>query len=230
MAAMKRIGRLAVGIVDVQERVADGRAEALVPVVVQKRDHAPHRQCDAFDRPARISAGSQFNADVDRCIVHVVLNSLAKDKGKAAGIVRREFEVRSEIESRSDFCATEVKLIVDRIDPFDSPDHSGGLEVTPVASEANVAGEVGQVKLRSDALQLDAIRKDTLIATRARTFECKRYGVAALQRHPAKLQVAEEHHAVWSPILERVWKHIDIHERTPRLTGAELAQLAVSAA
>ena len=45
-------------------------------------------------------------------------------------------------------------------------------------------------------------------------------------RRPAHLHVAEEHHAVRAPVLDRVREDVDVHERAPGLAGAELAQLA----
>ena len=52
----------------------------------------------------------------------------------------------------------------------------------------------------------------------------------ALDRHPAHLDVAEEHHAGRAPVLERVREHVGVHERAPGLARAELAEFAVGVA
>ena len=149
---------------------ADRSAEAFVPVVIEECHHAPHRQGHALNWPARISSRCQLDTDINRRIVHVVLNALTKHKRKPAGVVRREFKVGRQVDAGADFRTVQVYTILDRVYPLDSPEHSCSLEVTPVAREANVSGEVRQIELRTNSLQLDAVRKHALVGACAGPF------------------------------------------------------------
>ena len=120
--------------------------------------------------------------------------------------------------------AREVELIVEHVVPLDQPEHAGGAHVAPVLRVLVGTREVGQRKAPLDVLQLDAVRVDAGVAARARPFEGERQAAVALHRHPADLDVAEEHHAGRSPVLERVREHVRVHERAPRLAGAERAR------
>src|SRR5262249_42786736 len=55
-------------------------------------------------------------------------------------------------------------------------------------------------------------------------------GVAPVPRLVCELDVAEEHHAVRSPVLDRVREHVRIHEQTPRLPAADAVPDAVEVA
>src|SRR5215831_17900045 len=46
-----------------------------------------------------------------------------------------------------------------------------------------------------------------------------------VERHPARLDVAEEDHPVRPPVLERVREDVGIHERAPGLSRSELPDL-----
>ena len=54
-------------------------AELRTPVVIDKRNRAEKRQRNAFDRGYRIRKVI-LDANVDRCVVHVVLNAVAIDQ------------------------------------------------------------------------------------------------------------------------------------------------------
>src|SRR4030095_9844450 len=75
--------------------------------------------------------------------------------------------------------------------------------------------------------QLNPVCVNPLIAAGTGTLERQRQAPIALDWHPAHLHVAEEDHSGWSPVLEGVRKDIRIHERAPRLAGAEFPELAV---
>src|SRR6185369_14099738 len=100
-----------------------------------------------------------------------VLDSLAKHEREAARVVIRVFQVGRAVHAGADFSAAEIKRIIGCIDPLDSSEHARELDITPVARETNVAGEIRQIKLGPDALQLDAILEHALIAARAGTFD-----------------------------------------------------------
>src|SRR5262245_13697242 len=227
LAAMVRIGRLAAGVFDVHQRISDRGAEFLVPVVIQERDDSQHRKSNAFDRPDGVSRIEYLDAHINRGIVHVVFNTFPVDYLKAANVVFPELDIRAHCCSPSDVVSTEVKLIINCIDPSYAPDYSGNLNVPPIAIEAHVPREVWEVEPWSDALQLDSILKYTLIAACARPFDRDCHRVLSFERHPAKLHIAEENHSVWTPVLDRVGKHIDIHERTPILSRSEMAELTI---
>src|SRR5262249_24876326 len=78
-----------------------------------------------------------------------------------------------------------------------------------------------------DVLQLDTVGVHACVSTGAGALEGKRHTMLALNRHPPNLNVAEEHHAGRTPVYERVWKDVRIHERAPGLACAKLSQLAV---
>src|SRR5262245_41009924 len=94
-------------------------------------------------------------------------------------------------------------------------------------SRAIFGGEIGKREARLNPAQFHAVRIDALVTAGARTLECDGHARIALNGHEAQLDVTEERHACWSPVLERVGEHIDVHERAPVLAGADLAQLAV---
>ena len=70
------------------QRVADRAAELLVPVVIEERDEADDRQRLADDRRHGV-AGVVDDADVDRRVVHVVLDAFAEHELKPDDVVRR---------------------------------------------------------------------------------------------------------------------------------------------
>src|SRR6476661_9962043 len=76
-------------------------------------------------------------------------------------------------------------------------------------------------------MELNAACIHSLICTRAGSLGRKGQAAVALDRHPAELHIAEEDHSVGSPILNRVGKHIDIHEWAPGLAGSKLTQFSI---
>src|SRR5262245_28173598 len=60
---VERVGRLCLGVVDVDPRIADGRCEPLVPGMVEERHGAEQRKRDTFDWRARV-AGVVLDPDV----------------------------------------------------------------------------------------------------------------------------------------------------------------------
>src|SRR6185436_6074905 len=68
---------------------------------------------------------------------------------------------------------------------------------------------------------------EALIRARAGTLEGDGQArVAAAPRGPAQLDVAKEDHPGRPPVLDRVREDVGIHERAPRLAGADRAELA----
>src|SRR5262245_34794173 len=86
MTTMKCIGRLPVGIRDVQHRVADGTGEALIPSVVEVSHHACYRQGNALDWRPGISR-VQLDTNINRRIIHVVLHAMTVNKRELAYIL-----------------------------------------------------------------------------------------------------------------------------------------------
>src|SRR4029453_17351553 len=87
VAAAKRAGCLTIRIVHNQGGVPESTAETFAPVVIEKRNHAPHRQGDTLDRSTRISKWSYLDTNINRRIVHVVLDSLAVYKRQPRRVV-----------------------------------------------------------------------------------------------------------------------------------------------
>ncbi len=114
--------------------------------------------------------------------------------------------------------------------PLHVADDAGELDVAPGAADAILGRQVGQREAAHDVLKFDAIGVVALVGAGARALDRDGHARVALDRHPAELDVAEEHHARRAPVLERVGEHVDVHERAPRLPGAEVAQLAVGVA
>ncbi len=121
----------------------------------------------------------------------------------------------------------EVELVVDGVVPLDEPEHAGRAQVAPVHGVFVGRGDIGHREPALDAIQLDTVLVQALVAARAGPLEGQRQAVRSLDRHPAKLHVTEEHHAGRSPVLDRVREHVGIHERAPRLSRTELAELAI---
>src|ERR1043165_7045501 len=100
--------------------------------------------------------------------------------------------------------------------------------MTPVASPSNVGGKIRKIEVRPHLLQLDAICIAALVSAGTGPLDSNGDGVPSLQWHPTKLHVAEQDHSVGAPILDRVGKHVAVHEGTVLLVRAELAQLSIS--
>src|ERR1700751_6177486 len=75
--------------------------------------------------------------------------------------------------------------------------------------------------------QFDAAGVDPTVRARARPLGGNpQMAIASRDRHPAKLYVAEENHASWSPIFKRIREYIWIHKGSPSLASAKLPDLA----
>ena len=83
ISLVKIARRLSIGVPDVLHRASNRAAELFVPVVINKRNRAEKRKRNAFDRGYRIRKVI-LDADVDRCVVHVVLNAVAIDQTELA--------------------------------------------------------------------------------------------------------------------------------------------------
>src|SRR6185295_7789440 len=102
--------------------------------------------------------------------------------------------------------------------------------MSPVPIEPHVTRKVRQVELGLDALKLDAVREQALIAAGAGALECEDHRVLSFERHPAKLYVAKPDQSVWTPVLQRVRICIRISENGPVLPRPEWPQFAVGVA
>src|SRR5579862_3057334 len=88
-------------------------------------------------------------------------------------------------------------------------------------------GEIRHVKFWRNTGKLDSIGIGAPVCACSRSLSGQPdLQVIPVDRHPAKLNIAKEHHAARSPILQRIWEHVDVHERTPTLPGPDLANLA----
>src|SRR5215467_5170068 len=93
---------------------------------------------------------------------------------------------------------------------------------------ANLPREVGQIELGFYALQLDPVSIDSLIGASAGSLGCENQAQAIISDwHPADLHIAEEDHAVRSPVLDRVGEDVYVHERAPGLPSPDRPKFAV---
>ena len=121
--------------------------------------------------------------------------------------------------------------VVEDVVPLDRPQHAGGPDVPPVlgvSCRSRRSPAPGSAPGCRPARRGPRRSPDRRSRPDARGRGSTR--VLALNRHPAHLDVAEEHHPGRPPVLERVREHVRIHERAPRLPGAERAELAVGMA
>jgi len=100
---------LGIGVFNVYERIADRTAEVAIPVVVEKRDDTQNRQGDSLDWLERIRK-VVLHADIDWCIVHIVLNASTVNDRKSPNVILREIETRRYVDSPPEGVAAEVKL------------------------------------------------------------------------------------------------------------------------
>ena len=168
----------------------------------------------AFDRRHGIP-GITDDADIDRGIVHVVLNALAVHPLQPKGRAASQLDVRTQVDAPPRRVAGKVELIGEQVVPAHSAQQPGNLDVTARAAIAVLAGEVGQRAAPLDVLQFDAVCEHTGIARCTRTLGRDRESRVPLNRHPAHLDVSEEHHARRAPVLEGVREHVGVHERAP---------------
>src|SRR5688572_14357649 len=99
--------------------------------MIKKGHQTPHWERDAGNGPARISSGSQLDPNINRRIVHVVLDSLPEGKGETAGVFRGELEIRRNVETGAQFGPVQVEFIIDDVNPLDPSQHPGYLQVAP---------------------------------------------------------------------------------------------------
>ena len=169
-----------------------------------------------------------LDPDVHRRVVPVVLDALAVGDLQARHVLLRDLQVRADIEAPPGRAPAEVVPIVVQVVPLDLPQHAGHLDVAPVARLAVVRREVREREAALHALERDVPRVDTLVGARPRPLERDHeVRVALLPRNPPQLHVAEEHHPVRPPVLDRVREDVGVHERAPGLARADLPQLAV---
>ena len=110
--------------------------------------------------------------------------------------------------------------------PLDATHDAAELDVAPLVSRAVLGRQVGQRKLRRDAVEFDATGVFPLVGARAGLLERDVQERLALDRRVAHLDVTEEDHPVRAPIFQRVGEDVDIHERAVVLARPDLAQLA----
>src|SRR5205085_10828168 len=96
LATIEGARRLALAVVDVDHRVADGRAELRIPGVVEERDDAGDRERDALDRRDGVVAVA-LDPDVLGRVVHVVLDARAIEELEARDVVLRHVEVGAQV-------------------------------------------------------------------------------------------------------------------------------------
>src|SRR5690348_4275323 len=219
-------GGLCIGVRDVHEGVPQRRAEALAPVVIEKRNHTQNWQGhsdNGLDRVAEIV----FHADVDGCVVHVVLNGPAVDDLESANVIFGEVEVRTNVDAPAVGDPAKVEWVGCGIDPGDLSPDTAHLNVTPFSSEASVEADVGPLELRNYASEFDAAGINAFICAGAGALKGDHDIAVTLNRNPANLHVTEEDHSVRPPIFDRVREDVGVHERAPGLAGADVPQLAV---
>ena len=121
-----------------------------------------------------------------------------------------------------------VELVVERVVPLDHAEHAGGSHVAPVLRVLVGAGDVRQREPRPDALRARCGRRR---CPGRRSRPAARARASALCRPWTGIQrtwtLRKNTMPGRSPVLERVREHVRIHERAPRLSGAERAELAV---
>jgi hypothetical protein len=137
------------------------------------------------------------------------------------------FTIAAQVQAPAGGVAGEIERVAALVLPLDAPDDARQLDVSPLLAVVVFGGEIRVREPRLHILQLDAARIHALIGTGSRPLERDRHARVALDGHPPHLNVAKEHHPGRPPVLERVGKDVDVHERTPRLTGAEVPQLSI---
>ena len=113
---MNASGAWRVGVVVVLARVAERAGESLVPRVIEEGDDADDREglprsgVTGFDEVV-------LDADVDRRVVHVVLDAFAEHELQPDTSCLAGVEVRAEVEAPAGGVARQVELIVERRRP-----------------------------------------------------------------------------------------------------------------
>ena len=83
---------LGVRVRDVHERISNRTAEVAIPFVVEECNDAQDRQGDTYDRLVRIGQ-IVLHANIDRGIVHVVLNAITVDHCKTSDILLGKVDI-----------------------------------------------------------------------------------------------------------------------------------------
>src|SRR5262249_48853465 len=181
----------------------------------------------AFKR-SRWVARIVLYTDINRRVVQVVLNRMAVYERKPAHVILAELNIGREVQSPPKRAAGQSFAVGNRINPRNLPEDSGQLYIAPCTDYASTPGQIRKIELRLDVLKFNVICVRPTISCCPWAFQCKRQPCAVTaDRHPADLDVPKEHHCVRSPVLQGIWEHIDVHERTPRLTSAKLSQFAI---
>src|SRR5215831_14867212 len=107
---------------------------------------------------------------------------------------------------------------------------SRDLVVAPVVIVSELPGEIRQRLIGLDDKILESLNEPDIAAidvvARFLDGESERI-VRSPVRRPAHLDVAEEHHARRSPVVDHVREYIDVHEQAVRLSCEQLTPLAV---
>ena len=133
LAGLEGVGRLAVGVVVVLRASSRRRVrELLVPGVIEEERCSatigiglPMIGVTAFEKLF-------YDADVDRRVVHVVLDAFAEDELQPEDVVLADLEVRAEVEAPAGGVAGEIELVVEHVVPLDVPEHAGDPDVAPL--------------------------------------------------------------------------------------------------
>src|SRR5215468_8799980 len=130
MAPMEFAGHLSVGVVDIDHGIARGCGPPAVPGMIQEDNDPLATQRFSEDWSDWI-AQIVLRTDINRSIVHVVLDALAKNVLQAKSIAGK-LEVRTQINTPAGCAAAEVELILEQIIPFDLSQNAGHFDVSPL--------------------------------------------------------------------------------------------------
>src|SRR6185503_7050767 len=111
--------RLGVGVVVLLPGVADRAAVLLVPRVIQERADRDDRYGLAEQRRHRVRQ-VLLDADVDRRVVHFVLNAFADSELQPQNVARAGLEVRADVPSPAGGVSGQIDRVVEGVIPVDS--------------------------------------------------------------------------------------------------------------
>src|ERR1700746_188473 len=126
--------------------------------MIKERNHTQYRQGHGFDRGDGI-AEVVLDTDIDRCVVHIVLDAGTVHHHEFANTVFSEFEIRTEVHAPAKSVACEVDSVGPiGVNPRDLPENPSESCVPPAPNQTRLPGEVWHVTLWFDPFQLAQIR------------------------------------------------------------------------